>query len=175
MFGLGRTSRCLVSSWVPKTTDFGRAIVKNKESPLVNFYAGTGCDSRGRVLSVIHRWSDEELERTHDYIQWLFPLTGRSAFNSQAPILDAEVIGEFHRRPELHQNLRASFVRILAFFGFSPPRGRAASRSVGRRFCGTGSELAHTVESQSFEDHTDPEIAAIAGPRGRGGCFLWLP
>jgi hypothetical protein len=93
-------------------------IVKNKESLLVNFYAGVGCDSRGRVLSVIHRWSDEDLERAHDYIQWLFPLTERSAFNSQAPILDAEVIREFRRRPELRQNLRASFVRILAFFGF---------------------------------------------------------
>jgi hypothetical protein len=96
----------------------GRAIVKKKETLLVNFYAGVGCDNRGRVLSVIQRWSDEELERTHDYIQWLFPLTEQSAFNSHAPILDVETIREFRVRPELRENLRASLVRMLAFFGF---------------------------------------------------------
>jgi hypothetical protein len=98
--------------------DFGRAIVKNRESTLINFYAGGGSDNRGRMLSEIHRWSDEELERTHDYIQWLFPLSERSAFNMHAPILDAKVIQEFRARPELRENLRASFVRMLAFLGF---------------------------------------------------------
>jgi hypothetical protein len=102
----------------PERADFGGAIVKKMEAPLVNFYAGSGTDNRGRMLAEIHRWSDEDLERTHDYIQWLFPLTERSAFNSHAPILDAEIIQEFRARPELRENLRASLVRMLAFFGF---------------------------------------------------------
>jgi hypothetical protein len=62
----------------------------------------------GRSLQQIWRWPDEQLERTHDYIQWLFPLTERSVFNSHAPILNAQVIQEFRARLELRENLRAS-------------------------------------------------------------------
>ena len=91
----------------------------DRNNRIVNFYAGFTTDARSRSLRQIQSWSDEELERTHDYIQWLFPLTERSAFNSQAPTVDAETIQEFRARPELRENLRASFVRMLAFFGFS--------------------------------------------------------
>ena len=41
---------------------------------LLTFYADAVPDHRGRFLREIQNWSDEDLERTHDYIQWLFPL-----------------------------------------------------------------------------------------------------
>jgi Opioid growth factor receptor (OGFr) conserved region len=46
------------------------------QNKLVSFYAGLAPDNQGRFLKEIQNWSDERLERTHDYIQWLFPLTG---------------------------------------------------------------------------------------------------
>lgn len=85
---------------------------------LADFYAGSGRDDRGRSLQQIQTWSDGELERVHNYMQWLFPVTERSAFNPRAPILDAKTIGEFHKRPGLRAHLEISFVRMLAFFGF---------------------------------------------------------
>jgi hypothetical protein len=87
--------------------------------PLVSFYAGLAADDCGRMLRDIQGWGDERLEATHDYIQWLFPLQERSAFNVYAPVLDEETIREFHRRAELRENLRASFLKMLEFYGFA--------------------------------------------------------
>lgn len=41
---------------------------------ITNFLKGTGKDKQGRTLQDIWNFSDEQLESTHNYIQWLFPL-----------------------------------------------------------------------------------------------------
>jgi Opioid growth factor receptor (OGFr) conserved region len=91
--------------------------VKNDGARLLSFYAGNKPDDRGRFLRAIRQWSDDELEQTHDYIQWLFPLAERSGFNAEAPILDAKTIREFRSRLELLGNVQTSFRRLLAFYG----------------------------------------------------------
>ncbi len=87
-------------------------------SRILEFYSGAEPDYAGRYLREIQRWPDEPLEGVHDYIQWLFPLPERSGFNVTAPILTPESIEEFRMRPELLENLRVSFVRMLHFYGF---------------------------------------------------------
>ena len=62
-------------------------------------------------------WPDDQLEAVHDFIQWLFPLPEPSGFNAAAPILNRESMQEFRKRPELHQNLRVSFLRMMKFYG----------------------------------------------------------
>jgi Opioid growth factor receptor (OGFr) conserved region len=89
------------------------------QNKLVSFYAGNSPDDKGRFLEEIQNWSNDKLERTHDYIQWLFPLTERSGFIPGAPVLDEDTIHEFHAQPELRSNLRISFVRMLGFYGFN--------------------------------------------------------
>jgi hypothetical protein len=96
-------------------------------SRIVDFYSGESTDGRGRTLDEILRWSDDQLEFTHDYIQWLFPTTEPSGFNPRAPILDRTAREAFRSRPELRERLRAAFLRMLAFYGFRleqacPPR-----------------------------------------------------
>jgi hypothetical protein len=83
----------------------------------LDFYYGVGPDQRGRFLREILDWPDDELEGTHDYIQWLFPLQERSGFNVSAPVLDAGTIYEFRSRVELQRNMGASFRRVLKFYG----------------------------------------------------------
>ncbi|MEH2446828.1 MAG: opioid growth factor receptor-related protein [Nostoc sp.] len=61
-------------------------------------------------------WDFEKLECAHDYIQWLFPLPERSAFNCDAPIVDEEVIQAFQSNPHLRQNLLRSFRVMLQFY-----------------------------------------------------------
>jgi hypothetical protein len=87
------------------------------DSKSLSFYSGEAPDSRGRFLHEIQQWNDNELEFVHDYIQWLFPVPERSAFNISAPVLTPDVIKAFRSRADLQQNLRQSFLRLLRFYG----------------------------------------------------------
>ncbi len=84
---------------------------------IVAFYEGTGRDERGRSLEDILKFDDDMLERTHDFIQWLFPTRERSGANPQAPRLDDAAIARFLTDPNLRSGLRRSFDRMLAFYG----------------------------------------------------------
>lgn len=59
---------------------------------LFNFYTGRDTDHRGRSFDDMMDMSDLELERSHDVVQWLFPLKEKSAHNPAAPLLDDETI-----------------------------------------------------------------------------------
>ncbi|HXM96811.1 MAG TPA: opioid growth factor receptor-related protein [Candidatus Dormibacteraeota bacterium] len=91
-------------------------MASNKQ--LLSFYYGEGPDTRCRFLREILNWPDDELERTHDFIQWLFPLDEPSGFNLDAPILDVDTIRKFRLSPPLHRNLQTSLLRMLRFYGF---------------------------------------------------------
>ncbi|HIK14447.1 MAG TPA: hypothetical protein IGS53_04030 [Leptolyngbyaceae cyanobacterium M33_DOE_097] len=87
------------------------------QSPLVSFYSGEGRDRAGRMIQEIWAWDFEQLESVHDFIQWLFPLPEKSAFNPNAPTVDADVIAAFQTNPHLRQNLLHSFTVMLLFYG----------------------------------------------------------
>ncbi len=93
---------------------------------IIDFYTNAAPDHRGRYLLGILQWPDELLETSHDYIQWLFPLSERSGFNSHAPTLDAQTIQQFRVRMDLQQNLRRSFLRMLTFYGLRMDESRPA-------------------------------------------------
>jgi hypothetical protein len=90
---------------------------KQLTARLVPFYLGEKPDSKGRMIQEIWAWDVEELECAHDYIQWLFPLSEKSAFNQDAPVVDEQVIAAFQRDSCLRQNLRQSFMVMLQFYG----------------------------------------------------------
>ncbi|ODT09061.1 MAG: hypothetical protein ABS35_43715 [Kaistia sp. SCN 65-12] len=89
------------------------------DSVLVRFHSGTAADSEGRRVGDILGWGDDDLERVHDYIQWLFPLPERSGFNPDAPVLTSADIAAFRQRADLRASLHAAFRRLLAFYGFA--------------------------------------------------------
>ena len=71
------------------------------ESSLHAYLAGRGRDDRGRTLDEVLAFSDADLERVHDYVQWLFPLPTRSLAQPGAPVLaaaDIEAIEPIRRR-----------------------------------------------------------------------------
>jgi hypothetical protein len=88
------------------------------EPDLISFFEGTGVDYRGRKLSDILAWSDDQLELSHDYIQSVFPLPEESRINWSAKMVDRRVFDAFHSQPELRTKLREAFTRILLFYGF---------------------------------------------------------
>ncbi|KAA8900461.1 opioid growth factor receptor conserved region-domain-containing protein, partial [Sphaerosporella brunnea] len=79
-------------------------------------------DSRGRMLTEILAFPDNTLEYLHDWVQWLFPLPETSPFNSGAPVIDFATACAFRRSAALRAELRHSFLRMLAFYGFREDR-----------------------------------------------------
>lgn len=90
---------------------------KQLTQKIVPFYQGTQTDSQGRKLQEIWTWDFSKLENVHNYIQWLFPLPEKSAYNLDAPIVDDEVIQAFQSDPVLRQNLVRSLTVMLQFYG----------------------------------------------------------
>jgi hypothetical protein len=102
---------------------------------LLEFYSGAGSDDRGRRIEDIWRFSHDELEAIHDYIQWLFPLTERSAFNPGAPLLDDATIQRFKSDATLRRNVERSLEVMLDFYGFARDGDRIIQgRSFAERF-----------------------------------------
>ena len=91
----------------------------NADSIIIQFYLGKTTDNRGRTIEQIWQWNYEVLERTHDYIQWLFPLPEVSRFHPHAPILTAEDVSRFKNSFGLKTRLTVSLEVILDFYGLS--------------------------------------------------------
>ena len=49
------------------------------DSPIVRFLVQDGRDGAGRTFAQVLAFGDAELERRHDFVQWLFPLGEPSA------------------------------------------------------------------------------------------------
>ncbi len=77
-------------------------------SRLTEFYRGNDSDIEKRTLAALWAYPDEELESTHDFIQWMFPLREPSGFNVNAPLLTDADITEFRSDPKLRENLLRS-------------------------------------------------------------------
>lgn len=59
-------------------------------SKLLDFYCGSGADHAGRSIIDIWNFTDEQLEKVHDYIQWIFPSDQPSMFLKVAPLATPE-------------------------------------------------------------------------------------
>ncbi|MBY0524665.1 MAG: hypothetical protein K2R98_14775 [Gemmataceae bacterium] len=99
-------------------------------SRLVEFYRGHATDTEARLLAEMWGWKDNQLELTHDFIQWMFPLPEPSSFNPDAPLLTEEDIAAFKSDPLLQANVRTSFQRILTFLGLSARSGGRVMEGV---------------------------------------------
>lgn len=87
------------------------------DTDLIGFYRGSHPDHRGRLLAAILDRDDAWFEATHDYVQWLFPNREPSPVNPRAPVLTPGVVAAFLDDELLRRQLRASFHRMLAFYG----------------------------------------------------------
>ena len=88
--------------------------MSNVNNSLLFFYLGCP-DNQGRYLKDILSWSDEKLESTHDYIQWLFPTIEKSTFNDTAPTLDDQLIEMWKNSPTLKNILLMSAEKYYEF------------------------------------------------------------
>jgi len=82
-----------------------------------SFYCLQSPDNLGRKLSDYWAADDEWLENTHNYIQWMFPLQEKSAFNMNSPILSEEDRLKCIWNEEVYNNLCTSFNTMTVFYG----------------------------------------------------------
>jgi hypothetical protein len=81
------------------------------------FLSGEGVDHLGRSRDSILAWSNEELESTHDFIQWLFPIETISQFHQMAPTPTVEEFKELRKDAMVYIGLLRGLVRMLQFYG----------------------------------------------------------
>jgi len=75
-----------------------------------------GFDHAGRTHAYVCEQSDDWIESTHDFIQWLFPLEEETRKSELMPILSKQEIGLI-KKSELAQNsLRISASRMRRFW-----------------------------------------------------------
>ena len=82
---------------------------------MIGFLEGTGVDSYGRRLDQILTESAEYWERTHDFIQWLFPLTEVSRSVRNAPVLTDDEIKQIRESETAQTNIQRSVLRYKEF------------------------------------------------------------
>lgn len=95
---------------------------------LFDFYAVGDVDFKGRTLEDMISMTNDQLEKSHDVIQWMFPLNEKSNHNKFAPILDDETIEKL----KLENTFRTNFDRICnRFEKFLEPTVRIVRTSRG--------------------------------------------
>ena len=85
-------------------------------SAIVSFLDGEGTDAAGRTVQDILAFGPIELERHHDYIQWLFPLAETSAAVPGSPVLSAADTEAIRTSGRAQANLAASTERMGLFY-----------------------------------------------------------
>ncbi len=86
-------------------------------------------------MSHVRQYAFDDLERHHDYIQWLFPLPEASGANAHAPLLTQEDISAFTSDEALQKALLGSFQLMLQFYGLDlSERGPEITITRGAEF-----------------------------------------
>ncbi len=82
---------------------------------VVRFLEGLATDKRGRKITEILDQDDWFWENTHDFIQWLFPLSEESSAVRNAPILNDQEIELIRASESARSSLLASVDRYKLF------------------------------------------------------------
>ncbi len=139
---------------------------------LVEFYSGRAPDHAGRFLHQIQQWPDDRLEAVHDFIQWLFPLAEPSPVNPLAPVLDRETLEAFAAQPELRQNLRLSFLRMLRFYGLKMRSGPPLAIDRATNFSERAANWLHPGNHNHLRITRILKSLALLGLMEEAGAFL---
>ena len=85
--------------------------------PVLDFHLGVAPDHAGRHIGDILAFDDAELESTHDYIQWLFPLAEPSRAVPTSPVIRPAEIADFRQNDSARAMQIRALERMLRFYG----------------------------------------------------------
>ena len=84
--------------------------------PIYAFLRGDGPDGRSRRLADVLGFDDDQIESTHDFIQWVFPLPEPSRAVPGAPVLGAKEAAAIRADPRAQDGMRAALARMTRFY-----------------------------------------------------------
>ena len=82
---------------------------------IVEFLEGSGTDRQNRKLKDIWLMQHSEIENTHDFIQWVFPLNEPSSAVPGSPVLSVSEIDAIRSSQTAKENLSKSASWYLNF------------------------------------------------------------
>ena len=85
-------------------------------SHVVRFLEGVGLDAAGRTVAQVLAFDDDALERHHDFIQWLFPLSDKSAAVPGSPVLSQADIAEIRGSAKAQWSLMQGAEAMADFY-----------------------------------------------------------
>lgn len=86
------------------------------DSQIIKFLRNEAADFKGRFLIQVIMMTDEQLERSHDCIQWMFPSDIRSQHSSYAPVLTEKDIQVMKSDKVVQCAIKTCLDRMLRFF-----------------------------------------------------------
>ena len=93
---------------------FGKIIITSNIN-IVDFLEGAEPNINKLYIKDIWDLSDEEIENSHDFIQWLFPADKPSRYNLKAPVLSKQDILNIQNSDKAKKNLKYSANWFLNF------------------------------------------------------------
>jgi hypothetical protein len=87
--------------------------------PIVKFYLGEQPDGHGRSVEEVWAFDATRLEDAPHYIEWLFPLSTKSAHAPDAPLVTSATQAAFASSTDLRERLRRSLDLVLGYYGFA--------------------------------------------------------
>jgi len=87
-------------------------------SELIRFYRGER-NKNNVTIDEVWGFSDKDLENTHNYIQWLFPIVEPDYWNRDTPKLSEDDILQFKENKPLKTKVIKSLIILSRFWGFN--------------------------------------------------------
>lgn len=139
------------------------------------FLAGSGPDGRGRSIEDVLALDDDALERVHDYIQWLFPLTTRSGAQPNAPVLGPREIDAIRADPRALANLERAHQRMLVFYRHTDRWLARSDHNHLRisRIIASLRALAGEATARAFHDRVSDLHRAAGSPIAPRNLAFW--
>lgn len=91
--------------------------IKGDPKGLLPFYRNERPNRHGFTLEKILKFNDREMERHHDFIQWIFPTRTVSNYNTQAPLLNNALIQAAKSDIKIRKNVIRAFDKMLQYYG----------------------------------------------------------
>jgi hypothetical protein len=98
---------------------------------IVDFLRGIGTDHIGRTYEDMIGINDEQMEKCHDQIQWMFPLHEFSKHARTCPVISPEIVEEALKYPSVQFNILIAKNRFEKFLAI----GEHEDVDIQRKWC----------------------------------------
>lgn len=157
---------------------FIRQFAHKPLSPTNNYYFFLESYKYKEIL----QYSEGELEIGHDFIQWIFPTTTQSAYNSDAPCINIRELRNHEQFPDAQEKMKQSLKLMKSHWGLKDD-GSVITPKVFLLNGHNGLRFSRVLQSLVYHDMESEARSLLAQvlkvpedlvkPETQGGRTLW--